>query len=539
MEKYAEPVLQDFPNSAFQRHITASRHQPFCVVFREPGLGSQLELSIVGVWRTKQSNANYTKWELGSYTPDEKSPLYKTHGPKRVPSVRCYLGETSRYDYPGLPWKKELRTWLTSLSKKYDEQMLDVTENMVADTIQKYRIVMIAFPTGSRHLEIEDIIYKLASEHENSKPLIVHEHASDIIKLKKHFGISQLPAVVVIHSNGNLTSGSGGREKLFSGLSVDYKEINIYLRSMEIPASRMMSLDEFEARIKLPSKGNFQPLIGCFYAYWAPQAFDYLSMFKKSVEEFNDLGADLEFALFDLTEDFSKTHKKGQIVPEPLKEDRPTPWLLNKLLNDVGLGLLDKNGQQIDYLPWGTVSIFEITPLYEGPYGTMCSSWSHNMSDNTPKEHSLLGKEKGKAKKKKDAKKSKWHEQYSTEMIDKKLKKYEGIPLITSATWSEVIETSHVPQHNFYKTGKWAGEITKVALVMVLLLCIGCQYSDPPLMYWMPIQWSLSYVLDSVRHGSGRSWVQSLAESYQRPTKLVLTAASLDAHDPPLMYWFP
>lgn len=55
--------------------------------------------------------------------------------------------------------------------------------------------------------------------------------------------------------------------------------------------------------------------------------------------------------------------------------------------------------------------------------------------------------------------------QHGSESIDRKLKKFHGLPLLTHEMWSEVIEKSHAPSHPLLGGKEWAGEVTKVALV--------------------------------------------------------------------------
>jgi hypothetical protein len=55
--------------------------------------------------------------------------------------------------------------------------------------------------------------------------------------------------------------------------------------------------------------------------------------------------------------------------------------------------------------------------------------------------------------------------QHGTEKLEKKLKKLDGIPVVTDATWKEVVEQSHAPYHPFVANNKWSGEVTKTNLV--------------------------------------------------------------------------
>ena len=55
--------------------------------------------------------------------------------------------------------------------------------------------------------------------------------------------------------------------------------------------------------------------------------------------------------------------------------------------------------------------------------------------------------------------------QSPADRLERRLKKLGSIPIITSSTWSEVIEKSHAPAHPFNPGGRWRGEVTKVALV--------------------------------------------------------------------------
>ena len=69
--------------------------------------------------------------------------------------------------------------------------------------------------------------------------------------------------------------------------------------------------------------------------------------------------------------------------------------------------------------------------------------------------------------------------QFSSENIEQKLALHDGIPLITDKTWSEVIEKSHARGHQFYNLRHWAGEVTKVALVVFIMAdCRSCRSAN-------------------------------------------------------------
>ncbi|XP_052778130.1 uncharacterized protein LOC128215488 [Mya arenaria] len=125
----------------------------------------------------------------------------------------------------------------------------------------------------------------------------------------------------------------------------------------------------------------------------------------------------------------------------------------------------------------------EYCGLLEGPNGTECVNWAHNMTDSDPYIHpAIVVKKKVMPKKiaSKEAQKEKtWHDVFDTDALEKKMEVHAGIPVVTKATWTEIIEKSHAPRHVFYKAGKWAGEVAKVSLVVYVMAdCGNCRRNN-------------------------------------------------------------
>ncbi|KAJ8305482.1 hypothetical protein KUTeg_016027 [Tegillarca granosa] len=395
--KTYDPVLKDFPDSVLQRHITLSRHHPVCVLFRQSGKGSRLEKNLHSVWRnTTETIANFTSWEVGSFVfQQDRESLLKERRPDELPTLRCYLGQSYYQEFTGKPHMKNLKAWISSLVKHHSEQLQDATPALVDEALEIYNVIIVAFPDTIRHVEIEEMAFQ---------------------RIK-----TEIP---------------GFREKykirMFTKQHISKINLDVYIQAREIPVIHT-DYKTFENDVINSVQKNDVPVVAGFYGSWAKNIQSYLNMLKRSYQEFQDLQARFKFVLVDLSENdnkkiitkwihtpfaqqipFTLLFYKGQkykALQYPLTDNRPTPLSIYTMMKDSGVGMVDGQGEIIHYSPWGYWNSNQMSLLYEGPYGSMCGSQSHNQTENSSQYYWKKWKinKKRKTKKKKDNKK--WHQQ--------------------------------------------------------------------------------------------------------------------------------
>nr|XP_022316740.1 uncharacterized protein LOC111120303 [Crassostrea virginica] len=150
--------------------------------------------------------------------------------------------------------------------------------------------------------------------------------------------------------------------------------------------------------------------------------------------------------------------RNDYLVQHGLLEDRPTPLALYHLFQTASINITYQNGTTFnDYLPYGYTDPSQFTSRDEGPKGWLCHPWSHNRTDSDPPPPVVKKVRKIKTvPAPKQTKQQGWHERM----------------------WSEVIEKSHAPSHPLLGGKQWAGEVTKVALVVFVKAdCRSCTNS--------------------------------------------------------------
>ena len=85
-----------------------------CFLIHTPGKGSKLEKLAYDLWQDK-NDANYTSWQFGSFNPDTARMPPKNSRPDKFPALRCYLGESSAYQYSNKIRKPFLQNWFGKL----------------------------------------------------------------------------------------------------------------------------------------------------------------------------------------------------------------------------------------------------------------------------------------------------------------------------------------------------------------------------------------------------------------------------------------
>ncbi|XP_033737030.1 uncharacterized protein LOC117325157 isoform X2 [Pecten maximus] len=491
--------LKVYESSTLKEKVELSRHHPLCIVFRKTDEDTRLE-DIVRSLVVKEENGGgekFKKWRFGSFS-FQKITLPPVRRPASFPTLRCYTGKHTYQEFSGKHSTKVVSKWLDKLVLKQAKYLEDATILAVEHAQEYFNTVLIAFPNTAQHAQIEDITFKEKEKLSSAKAFIVHEDARDLKLFKDKFNIKTLPAVVVLHKD-DVNDTSPATIKVLSGVAANRQTLAVYLltRNIGVPHYDMARFQsEMVSNIR-----NFVPTLVVFYSSFVNHTQLYLRLLRNSVEEFGDMGVHIRFGLVNIEEtDINKIlfrwvdptfslsfpmavlyylDNSGNITQIKVSEKRLTPLNLHQILSET-VGFVDGEGQEIPYNPLQCYNPLEVSDLFEGPLGTRCSQQFHNLTDNDPvKVKPVKPKRKIVTEQKKEEIKL-WHDMFGTETVNKKLDKVENIPLLTGQYWSDVIEKSHAPQHPMLGGREWAGEVTKVALVVfVMAECRSCRNSMP------------------------------------------------------------
>ncbi|OWF48857.1 uncharacterized protein LOC110452507 [Mizuhopecten yessoensis] len=492
--------LNVYESSTLKEKIELSRHHPLCVVLRIADKDTRLEDS-VNTLVVKEGNGGgnkFKKWQFGSFA-FEKVTLPPIHRPVSFPTLRCYTGKHTYQEFNGKHSTKAVSKWLERLVLQQAKYLEDASMSAVELAQEQFNTVLIAFPDTARHAQIEEMVFQEKEKLSNAKAFIVHEDATDLKIFKNKFKMRKLPAVVVTHKD-NVNDTGPTTVKVLSGVTLTQQSLGVCLQA------RHMGIPHYDmARFKslMETSGSFVPTLVGFYSYFGSHAQLYLRLLSNSVEEFRDMGVNVRFGLVNIEEadinlilsrwvDPKLTlsfpvailyywDNSSKIAQIKVSEQRLTPLNLHRVLKET-VGFVDREGQEVPYNPLHGYNPLEISAVFEGPLGTKCSQHSHNLTDNYPIQVQPV-KRKRKVhvvtvEKKEEVKL--WHDMFGTETINKNLDMVENIPVLTGQYWSEVIEKSHAPQHPLQGGREWAGEVTKVALVVfVMAECRSCKNSMP------------------------------------------------------------
>lgn len=464
-----------------------------CVIYRKPGEGSELEDVVHKLWRG--DSKNFTSWEFGSYSFGQNTKLHYRK-PSAVPLLRCFLGLTSLHDYVGEPKLMKVDHWLDGLAKTLEDQLQDATEELVISAINKYMFTIVAFPDHTRHTEIEEIVFQVTEENDNCKAYISHMHSLDNRKIREKYTIHEIPSVIIIHRIDSSKTVHAFYKQQISFVSMD---IFVKSRSYSVPHFTLARFERDVMKTSLTSKKGYIPKIITFYTYWATGIHGYLSLLHRSIKEFRELNVDVYFGLVDLNDETSDSRKivarwiSSRMAQRPpftilfykdsndtiqqllFTDDRPTPMSIYNWLSSHESIAMATN-LPLTYMPYGKEDPLLFTQHDEGPYGRNCYTTSHNETDNTPQELWWTWTVPRKIRKHKKMTQKPWHDMFGTDRINKKLEKVDDMPLLSGNFWSEVIERSHAPLHPFLPGREWAGEVTKVAMVIFIMAdCRSCK----------------------------------------------------------------
>ncbi|XP_048255603.1 uncharacterized protein LOC124111597 [Haliotis rufescens] len=479
-----KPLFKDFPSHVLLRHISVSRHLPVCVLFRKQESGSKLENILFTLWKDKDLFHSISSWEIGSFTVN-KDTTEAVPVPPVFPGLRCYLGETIMYDYEGKTAKSKLSKWFQGLFSRHMEHQQDITEEVVDMAVRTHTFTIIAFPNMHIHKQVEDTVHQISYDSaDHIKSLIVHPHSERRRYIQEMFGVTTLPAAVVVH---NQDDGSDPVVKVFPEISLRRDKMETYIQARRVPTTHF-TMESFNLLVRDTSAEGYVPFLIGFYAFWAPSVMTFLRFMSVTVQEFDDLRVSLRFGLVDLSEQnllvnryidpmkarsfpflilFTKGRETGELQQTLLTEKRPSPLTVYTELLQLGINISTYSGEPVLYQPYGVEDPLQVSGVFGGPYGHMCSPGYHNQTDNTPRRRPGMKKKIKELKKKRD-----WPNRHIFDEIDATLPKDHGMPVVSHVTWSQVVEKSHAPRHPFLPEGRWAGEYTKAA--MIVFLIDGC-----------------------------------------------------------------
>ncbi|XP_048760090.2 uncharacterized protein LOC125669548 [Ostrea edulis] len=490
--------FRDFVPSVMERHIKSARHLPLCILFRKSATdGSKLEKHVYTLWKNESNN--YKDWQFGSYSFD-KSEMVRERKPQQMPALKCYLGQSSSYMYEGKTKKSLIHQWLNRLVDQHAEQLQDASPELVRVAMETHNVTILAFPDHYNHHHVEEKVFELSEKTLSCKAFVIHPYSIHASELREIYEVPDIPAILV------LTKDSRKRNKfvprLFSRQHIQTSMLDIHLQALQIRSVHRYTEEEFGKNVMTLRGTLYIPKVMVFYAYWGVKVQAYLSAFRRSVEEFKDLGVLVEYGMVDLAQEagkklvskwvrsevsrnvpftilFHTDVRNDFLIQHGLKEDRPTPSVLYQLFQSATINITYWDGRLFDdYLPYGQTDSSQYSLLDEGPRGQLCHPWSHNRTDSDPPLPVVKQRKRKAPPTKTRTTERGWHERHGSEKVDKRLKKFHGIPLLTHDMWSEVIEKSHAPSHPLLGGHQWAGEVTKVALVVFVKTdCRSCANS--------------------------------------------------------------
>ncbi|XP_064624508.1 uncharacterized protein LOC135485998 [Lineus longissimus] len=493
-----DSALKDLPPQVLLRHIKSSRHLPICVLFRgdEKEKETTLEQKLTKFWGKRNNTDSYHSWQIGSFN-SKKFVLPQI--PSSLPIVRCYLGYASPFDYTGKPLLKSFQRWFGKLMKVYGNQLKEASVSLFEQKLSTNKLTLVGFPGPDQHYEVEEIFYEVRNQWENDiEVLLVHPHSPEVKDLMKLFILRHQPAVIFV--KGKDEGGFTIVKKLLQH-DVSKLKMNMIVAANLVQAEHFNQVT-FDEKVTNPYR-KYVPVLIYMYTFWTPHAVSYLTMYQRAVAHLKNTGIQLRFGVIDAYEEqnilnkyFDDTyaaelpllilyypirmaHNKN-IVKELKKVivsgKRPSSTTVSEMLKSSGLNFTNIAGKDFVFEEEECQVSLEVSALYEGPHGTMCSVTSHNETENYPAPPVIWRLPPKKIRKKTEKKWDDWHTLHGTEKLEKKLRKLDGIPVVTDATWKEVIEQSHAPFHPFVSNSKWAGEVTKTNLVVFIMAdCGSCR----------------------------------------------------------------
>ncbi|XP_013408970.1 uncharacterized protein LOC106172706 [Lingula anatina] len=465
------PCFKELPPSVVERHLKISRHLPLCLLYRRSGEGSELENKLCQFWKKRDRKSSYSHWEVGAYAANVAHNLLpQLELPRALPTLRCHLGHAQPFEFSYKPKYKYFKRWFEKLAEFHSDQLQEATVSAVGDVINKHQLVVVGFSDETSHYDMENLLFEVRNKFEGIKVLFVHPHSLEARSLVRKCGNPETPAIVIVKNDSESLN-----PKVIKTISMGffaYEQIGLTLMAQSTSAMQITK-ENIKQHLLQPSTASLPALV-LFYAPWSNTSLQYMYAFQKTMQDLTDLNARIQFGLVDFKEQPHR-NKPNLIKQTPLYE-RPTPDAISRFLEKMNLKVLINDKIREMYKPYVQLDAFQICEQFEGPIGTMCSSLHHNQTEHTPRIYKV---HKRKIVKKSLKSKHKvgwdWHTKFGSETVEKKMKKVNDIPVVTSEVWSEVIEKSHAPLHPYISGEMWRGEVTKVTLVIFIIAdCKSC-----------------------------------------------------------------
>ncbi|XP_064605774.1 uncharacterized protein LOC135470669 [Liolophura sinensis] len=485
-------LFKDFPISVLERHVKVSRHLPVCVIYRKDHLGSKLEETVYELWVSKRrALSNFSSWEVGAITIGKTaSGRISVREVKVLPIFRCYLGTTAVHDYEGKPSRTGLTKWIQSLVNLQSKRLKEGTVSLINRAVQTGNNVLLGFTMTQYHELVEEVLYQIADKPSAYiEVFLVHHHSTDSRSLQEQYSIKNIPAIVY---HGRTADGSVVK-KAFSEHDLNVKRLELFLMAVSIPAVHI-TMANFEAEV-LQVREDYVPIMICFYAAWANDSLSHLSTFKRTIGELRDAGVKMRYGILDVavgkaavsrwvrasfsvhvpfTLIFHLSESKVAQSSIVLSPSIPSPWRTYSRLIELGVNLTDCNGQSLKsvYLPWSLMGHHnQVSHVFEGPWGWMCTDNSHNLTDTVPyaQRQPSQRHDREEPNNVSPLHSSSTHIQYDSDRLESRLDTLHGIPVLTNYSWEDIILRSHAPHHPLYPGGVWKGEVTKISLVIYVM----------------------------------------------------------------------
>ena len=276
--------FKDLPIPVFQRHLRMARHLPICIVYHMEGEISALEVSVTAVWEARTAAHNYSSWQLGGF-PADKYSQPPVPVPEQVPLLRCFLGQKLPFDYLGKPRQGAIEKWLKKLSLRYYEQLEEASVDLVKQIIKNNELTMLGFSDFHQHYDLEELLSEIRDKYWGMvRVLFVHPHSPHIKTLQSLYDVRTLPSVVFIE-NSVYTRRKPVVVKVLIGVEILMDHIDVYLMARQIPAVKL-NIHNFEDTVLFKSRSH-QPMLVCFYAWWAKNVTSFLLLILYQIRAHN------------------------------------------------------------------------------------------------------------------------------------------------------------------------------------------------------------------------------------------------------------
>ncbi|XP_012944667.1 uncharacterized protein LOC101860854 [Aplysia californica] len=428
------------------------------------GLGTRREFREVLVGVADTSEENYGKHF--QMPKDEELPL-----------LRCFTNAKSFTDYGGSSAKSDVRMWIRDMRERYRQMWRDDLDSVLS-SVSDNSVTLVALLSLDHSQHVGEVVTQVAdtvSRQDTVSAIYIHPKSSHKISIYQYFNVTMTKsAVVSVVKQKNQVEPA---VKVFKESDMDKRKIESFVLS-RLVAGKHLSQNNFASEtLTVKKTERFRPHIVLFYSWWAAGTKDFLTLFRRAVDEFRSLSMMVKFALVNVSEEktiisryinikdfkslpfvvaFQKEKGKDSVKQTLLDTDRPSAFYLYKALKSANILMEDPWGNKVEFSPYRSLDYTQFCDLREGPWGSICTSWASNQTDShrPPKKVSRSFKLKSRKK----------------SVLDL-MEKINGIPVMSRDLWDAVMEKSDVAMSS--RLGQPAVRITLV--VFIRDYCGSCQ----------------------------------------------------------------